>query len=64
MKKNGVLDSEIVMPAGSDWSPTRADLWNTVELKKRADAQVAMLAYIDFLYSFPDIALHLPRQLG
>jgi hypothetical protein len=30
------------MPAGTDWRPTRAELWNAVEAKnRRADAQVA-----------------------
>lgn len=41
-RKSGVEHTELVMPAGSDWHPTRAELWNAVELKnKRADAQVA-----------------------
>lgn len=41
-RKTGVEHTELVMPSSSDWQPTRAELWNAVELKnKRADAQVA-----------------------
>lgn len=41
-RKASVDHAEIVMPSTSDWRPTRAELWNTVERKnKRADAQVA-----------------------
>ena len=41
-RKRGVEATHIVMPSGSDWVPTRSELWNAVEHKnKRADAQVA-----------------------
>lgn len=41
-RKQGVLDSGIVMPTDCPWQPTRDELWNAVEAKnKRADAQVA-----------------------
>lgn len=50
-RKGGVSHTEIVMPAGSDWAPTRAELWNAVEAKnKRADSQVAR----EFLVALPD----------
>ena len=50
-RKGGVSHSEIVMPSGSDWAPTRAELWNAVEAKnKRADSQVAR----EFLVALPD----------
>lgn len=50
-RKRGVLHSEIVMPTGSDWEPSRSELWNTVEAKnKRADAQVAR----EFIFALPD----------
>lgn len=41
-RKQGVEDTQIVMPSGCEWQPSRAELWNAVEHKnKRADAQVA-----------------------
>lgn len=41
-RKGGVEFSEIVMPAGATWEPTRAELWNAAELsEKRKDACVA-----------------------
>ncbi len=41
-RKQGVEDTQIVMPSGCTWEPSRAELWNAVEHKnKRADAQVA-----------------------
>ena len=50
-RKGGVSHSEIVMPSGSDWAPTRSELWNAVEAKnKRADSQVAR----EFLVALPD----------
>ena len=50
-RKGGVSHTEIVMPSGSDWAPTRSELWNAVEAKnKRADSQVAR----EFLVALPD----------
>lgn len=50
-RKAGVSHTEIVMPSGSDWAPTRSELWNEVEAKnKRADSQVAR----EFLVALPD----------
>mgnify|MGYP002652846772 CR=1 FL=1 len=50
-RKRGIESADIVMPSGSTWSPTRVELWNTVEAKnKRADAQVAR----EFLVALPD----------
>ena len=50
-RKGGVSHTEIVMPSGSDWTPTRSQLWNAVEAKnKRADSQVAR----EFLVALPD----------
>lgn len=41
-RKGGVLESDIVLPAGSDWMPTRSELWSAAELaEKRKDACVA-----------------------
>jgi hypothetical protein len=41
-RKRGVEHCEIITPAGVDWTPTRAELWNAMEAKnKRADAQLA-----------------------
>jgi len=41
-KKRGIEHCELLMPAGSDWTPSRSEFWNAVESKnKRADAQVA-----------------------
>lgn len=41
-KKKDLVHSEIVMPAGCGWRPTRSELWNAAELKnKRADARTA-----------------------
>lgn len=50
-RKGGVVHAEVVMPSGTDWMPSRAELWNAVELKnKRADAQVAR----EFVVALPD----------
>lgn len=50
-RKAGVSHTEIVMPSGSEWAPTRSELWNEVEAKnKRADSQVAR----EFLVALPD----------
>ena len=50
-RKGGVSHTEIVMPSGSDWAPTRSELWNAVEAKnKRADSQVAR----EFVVALPD----------
>lgn len=41
-RKGGVEHSEIVMPAGTTWTPNRSELWNAAELaEKRKDACVA-----------------------
>ena len=41
-RKAGVVSADVVMPSGSDWMPSRAELWNAVEAKnKRADAVLA-----------------------
>lgn len=41
-RKRGVEHSEIVLPAGSSWEPSRSELWNAAELaEKRKDACVA-----------------------
>ena len=41
-KKRGVLSTDIVMPAGSTWRPSRSELWNVAELaERRKDACVA-----------------------
>lgn len=50
-RKRGLQSADLVMPSGSTWQPTRAELWNVVEAKnKRADAQVAR----EFLVALPD----------
>lgn len=50
-RKRGLQSADLVMPSGSTWQPTRAELWNAVEAKnKRADAQVAR----EFLVALPD----------
>ena len=41
-RKGGVEDTVIVLPTGSDWTPSREELWNAAELsEKRKDACVA-----------------------
>ena len=41
-RKRGVEHSEIVLPVGSTWEPSRSELWNAAELaEKRKDACVA-----------------------
>lgn len=41
-RKGGVEFSEIVMPSGATWEPSRSELWNAAELaEKRKDACVA-----------------------
>ncbi len=41
-RKGGVEDAVIVLPTGSDWTPSREELWNAAELsEKRKDACVA-----------------------
>lgn len=41
-RKQGVAHSQIVLPSGSEWSPSRAELWNAAEhAEKRKDACVA-----------------------
>lgn len=41
-RKGGVEDAELVLPAASDWTPSRSELWNAAELaEKRKDACVA-----------------------
>ena len=41
-RKRGVELSEIVMPDGTTWEPTRAELWNAAEQsEKRKDSCVA-----------------------
>lgn len=69
-RKGGVVHSEVVMPSSSDWTPSRSELWNAVELKnKRADAQVAR----EFVVALPDellagerkqLALRLAREIA
>ena len=69
-RKGGVSHTEIVMPSGSDWAPTRSELWNAVEAKnKRADSQVAR----EFVVALPDeldesqrreLAMAFARQLA
>lgn len=69
-RKGGVVHAEVVMPSGTDWMPSRAELWNAVELKnKRADAQVAR----EFVVALPDellagerkqLALRLAREIA
>lgn len=61
-RKRGVLHTQIVMPEGCGWAPTRADLWNAVEHKnKRADAQLAR----EFVVALPDeLGLDAQRQLA
>lgn len=50
-RKAGVESADILMPAGSTWTPDRSELWNAVEAKnKRADAQVAR----EFEVALPD----------
>lgn len=50
-RKAGVESADIIMPAGSTWTPDRSELWNAVEAKnKRADAQVAR----EFEVALPD----------
>ena len=50
-RKRGLQSADLVMPSGSAWQPTRAELWNAVEAKnKRADAQVAR----EFLVALPE----------
>lgn len=50
-QKRGIEHAEIVLPAGVNWTPDRAELWNAVEAKnKRADAQVAR----EFVVALPD----------
>ena len=58
-KKRGIDHAELVMPSGTDWRPTRAELWNVVEAKnKRADAQVAR----EFVIALPDEISPAQRQ--
>ena len=61
-RKRGVLHTQIVMPHGCAWAPTRAELWNAVEHKnKRADAQLAR----EFVVALPDeLGLDAQRQLA
>ena len=41
-KAHGVIEAEIIIPIDSNWSPSRAELWNTVEMKNiRKDSQTA-----------------------
>lgn len=41
-RKEGVIETGIVLPAGSEWKPTRSELWNAAELaERRKDACVA-----------------------
>jgi hypothetical protein len=50
-RKGGVEHAEVVMPSAADWMPSRAELWNAVELKnKRGDAQVAR----EFVIALPE----------
>lgn len=38
-RKKGVVHSQLVMPPGCEWQPSRSELWNSVELaEKRKDA--------------------------
>ena len=61
-RKRGVLHTQIVMPHGCGWAPSRAELWNAVERKnKRADAQLAR----EFVVALPDeLGLDAQRQLA
>ena len=41
-KRKGVMHTEIFIPTGVEWKPSRSELWNAVEAKcKRADSVVA-----------------------
>lgn len=41
-RKQGVVHSQVVMPPGCNWSPSRSELWNSAELaERRKDACVA-----------------------